>query len=196
MGQAFAVWLTGLPASGKSAIAKKLREKLNDTGIVAEVLESDAVRRHLTPKPSYQREERDLFYRAFAFFGSRLVRHGVPVIFDATANQRAYRDFARSLIPHFLEVAVLCPLSTCIQRDQKGTYQKGVERISFTVPGLQDPYEPPLKPELEIDTTVLTPEAGATRIMDALQQRGYLAGRQGKGMSLRRRHADREDESQ
>lgn len=175
MKQAFAVWLTGLPASGKSAIADVLRIKLMQAGLVVEVLESDAVRKQLTPAPTYSPEERDLFYCALAFFGSRLVAHGVPVIFDATANRRAYRDRARALIGHFLEVAVVCPLEVCRQRDQKGTYRRGATGESATVPGLQAPYEPPVNPEVTVDTTRLTPEAAADRIMAALQAKGYLA---------------------
>jgi len=174
MSQAFAVWLTGLPASGKSAIARVVTARLSAAGITAEVLESDAVRRLLTPRPTYQPEERDLFYRALGFFGSRLVAHGVPVIFDATANRREYRDLARTLIPHFLEVAVVCPLEVCQQRDAKGTYRKAAAGQSATVPGLQEPYEPPLHPELVIDTTQQTPGEAAARVLEALQSRGYL----------------------
>ncbi|NGZ02857.1 MAG: adenylyl-sulfate kinase, partial [Nitrospira sp. WS238] len=96
----FAVWLTGLPASGKSTLTAALKPQLEQLGYVVEVLESDAVRRMLTPTPTYSTAERDLFYRALAFMGARLVAHGVTVIFDATAHRRAYRDFARSLIPN------------------------------------------------------------------------------------------------
>lgn len=95
----FAVWLTGLPASGKSSIAGALREELAACGLTVEVLESDVLRRHLTPSPTYSPEERELFYRALAYFGSRLAAHGVPVIFDATGHRRSYREFARGLIP-------------------------------------------------------------------------------------------------
>ncbi|MBI3603061.1 MAG: adenylyl-sulfate kinase, partial [Nitrospirae bacterium] len=151
--QSVAIWLTGLPASGKSAIAAALKPKLHALGLRVEVLESDALRQALTPAPTYSREERDLFYRALAFFGSRLVAHGITVIFDATANRRAYRDFARGLIPNFIEVAVECPLETCMERDKKGTYKKGLAGESATVPGLQDAYEAPLTPELRIDST-------------------------------------------
>lgn len=172
--QAFAVWLTGLPASGKSAIAGQLKSRLAEAGFVVEVLESDAVRRVLTPIPSYKPEERELFYRALAFFGSRLVAHGVPVVFDATANLRAYRNLARTMIPHFMEVAVVCPLEVCRQRDEKGTYRLGDEGKSATVPGLQEPYEPPLFAEMELDTTRLKPEEAVTKLMEALRLRGYL----------------------
>ncbi len=163
--QGFAVWLTGLPGSGKSAITAALKPKLEALGLRVEVLESDELRRALTPSPTYSREERDLFYRALAFMGSRLVAHGVAVIFDATANRRAYRDVARTLIPRFLEVSVECPLEVCMARDKKGTYRKGLAGESATVPGLQDPYEAPLEPELRIDTTRTTPETAADKIL-------------------------------
>jgi adenylylsulfate kinase len=174
MGRAFAIWLTGLPASGKSAIAHELKGRLAQAGLEVEVLESDAVRRVLTPLPTYQPEERALFYRALAFCGSRLVAHGVPVIFDATANRRGYRDLARTLIPHFMEVAVLCPLDMCRQRDYKGIYRGGTEGRSTTVPGLQEPYEPPLSPDVELDTTRLSPADAAGRLMEALHHKVYL----------------------
>jgi len=169
--QGFAIWLTGLPASGKSAIASALKPKLEALGLRVEVLESDALRRVLTPTPTYSREERDLFYRSLAFFGSRLVAHGVTVLFDATANKRAYRDFARELIPRFMEIAVECPLEVCMDRDRKGTYRKGRAGESATVPGLQEPYEPPLDPALRIDTTGSAPDASADAILSALNSR-------------------------
>jgi adenylylsulfate kinase len=172
--EAFALWLTGLPASGKSAIAAEVKTRLVHAGLAVEVLESDAVRKQLTPAPTYSPGERDLFYRALAFFGSRLVAHGVPVIFDATANRRAYRDLARALIGNFVEVAVVCPLEICRQRDRKGTYERGLAGRSATVPGLQEPYEPPLKPEITIDTTRLTPDAAADLVLGTLQTRGFL----------------------
>jgi adenylylsulfate kinase len=121
--------------------------------LTVDVLESDEVRRLLTPQPTYSPEERDLFYRALAFSGQRLVAHGVTVVFDATASRQAYRDLARGMIPRFIEVAVECPIAVCMERDRKGTYQKGVRGESSTVPGLQTPYESPAKPDLRIDTT-------------------------------------------
>ncbi|MCA1957581.1 MAG: adenylyl-sulfate kinase [Nitrospira sp.] len=169
--RACAIWLTGLPASGKSTIAAALKPKLEGAGHVVEVLESDAVRRILTPAPTYSGEERDLFYRALAFLGGRLVAHGVTVVFDATANRRAYRDFARSLIPRFIEVAVVCPLDLCMKRDYKGTYQRGQRGETSTVPGLQDPYEAPVHPDVTIDTATLTAEEAAGRIFELVRKR-------------------------
>src|SRR6476469_6151560 len=166
---ACAIWITGLPASGKSTIVSALRPQLEALGLTVDVLESDAVRRLLTPQATYSEEERDLFYRALAFTGQCLVAHGVTVLFDATASRQAYRDWARAMIPRFIEVAVECPLAICMKRDRKGTYQKGLRGESTTVPGLQSSYESPANPELRIDTTKLSPQEAAKQICDIVR---------------------------
>ena len=160
--EAFAIWITGLPASGKSTIVSALKPQFEGLGLTVEVLESDEVRRVFTPTPTYSEAERDLFYRALAFTGQKLVAHGVTVVFDATASRLAYREFAKSVIPCFIEVSVECPLAVCMERDRKGTYQKGQRGESLTVPGLQSPYEAPINPDLRIDTTT-TPSGDAAR---------------------------------
>lgn len=169
--QSFAIWITGLPASGKSTIARGLKPQLEASGRTVEVLESDEVRRVLTPEATYSRAERDLFYRALALMGAKLVAHGVTVIFDATATKRAYRDFARNLIPRFIEVAVECPLETCMQRDYKGTYQRGQRGETSSVPGLQEPYEVPLHPDLTIDTTHVPANEAAESVFALVKKR-------------------------
>ncbi|HEU4686373.1 MAG TPA: adenylyl-sulfate kinase [Nitrospira sp.] len=166
-----AVWITGLPASGKSTITRMLKPRLEELNLVVEVLESDALRQVLTPDPTYSESERDLFYRAMAYMGSRLVAHGVTVIFDATASKRAYRDFARSLIPRFIEVSLECPLELCMRRDYKGTYRRGQRGETSTVPGLQVPYERPINPELRIDTTTVSPPEAALKVVALIKER-------------------------
>src|SRR5262245_4744379 len=168
---AFGIWITGLPASGKSTIVSALQPQLEALGLTLEVLESDEARRLLTPQATYSPEERDLFYRALAFTGQRLIAHGVTVLFDATASRQAYRDWARGMIPHFIEVAVECPLAVCMERDRKGTYQKGFRGESMTVPGLQTAYESPANPELRIDTTKVSPQDAAKQICDIVRAR-------------------------
>src|SRR6185436_911316 len=167
--KAFAIWITGLPASGKSTIATALKPQLEGLGLTVEVLESDELRRVITPTPTYSEAERDVFYRAVAFTGQRLVAHGVTVVFDATASRRIYRDFARSLIPRFIEVAVECPLITCMERDRKGTYRKGQCGESLTVPGLQSPYEAPIKPALRINTAITSSGDAARQIFELVK---------------------------
>lgn len=168
-GEAFAIWITGLPASGKSTIVSALKPQLEGLGLTVEVLESDEVRRIITPTPSYSEAERDLFYRALVFTGEKLLAHGVTVVFDATASRRVYRDFARSVIPRFIEVSVECPLATCMERDKKGTYRKGQSGESLTVPGLQSPYEAPTNPDLRIDSTTTTSTDAASKILDLVK---------------------------
>lgn len=165
---AFAVWITGLPASGKSTLTAALKEQLRVRGVDVAVLESDTLRKALTPNPRYDEEERDTFYRQMADTGTLLTRQGIPVIFDATANRRAYRDTARREIPRFLEIFVDCPLSTCMARDPKGIYQSGA-----AVPGVQAPYEPPEAPDLVVHCET-DPPAAARRVIALLSEKGYI----------------------
>jgi len=176
--QAFAVWLTGLPASGKSTVTTALVEMLADRGVHPAVLESDVWRKIVTPSPTYTDEEREVFYNALTSIGRLLVDHGVPVIFDATANRRAYRDCARAQIKRFIEVYIDSPLEVCAQRDPKGIYQRGRADPSEHVPGLQAEYEPPVRPELVIHGDRQEPEEAARSILIELERRGYLPGSQ------------------
>jgi adenylylsulfate kinase len=171
---AFAVWITGLPASGKSRITRALVEELDRRGIAVAVLESDALRHVLTPHPTYSEEERDTFYRAMTFIGSLLVAHGVPVIFDATANRRRYREAARTAIERFMEVYVDCPLEVCIARDPKGLYRKAQSGEASALPGLQAAYEPPDRPDVKVSGHSRTPAAAAESIVGELESKGYL----------------------
>ena len=172
----FAVWITGLPASGKSTLAAALSRELSTRGIKVAVLESDALRRILTPHPRYSEEERNVLYGAMAYVGQILTEHGVPVILDATANRRAYRDRTRQYIPRFVEVYVDCPLDVCIGRDPKGIYQKARQGEATTVPGIQSAYEPPENPEVIVRGDQEAPEVAARRIVATLVEKGYLAG--------------------
>lgn len=169
----FAVWMTGIPASGKTSITRELVKKLEADKVHAVVLESDEMRTILTPEPTYGPEERDRFYKTLALIGAMLTRSGVNVVFDATAHKRAYRDYARSLIPRFIEAYVRCPLKVSMKRDPKGIYRSAAAGKTATVPGLQTPYEPPLHPEVVLDGQAL-PEAGADGILDMLKQMLYV----------------------
>jgi adenylylsulfate kinase len=172
-GQGFAIWITGIPASGKSTIARELVKKLGLRGVSVVVLESDEMRRILTPAPTYGQEERDAFYRALALIGSLITRSGVPVIFDATANKRAYREYARTLIPRFVEAYVTCPLEICMKRDPKGIYGLAAAGKADTVPGIQATYDQPEHPEITLDGRN-PPDAAADAVVNILKQRLYI----------------------
>jgi len=168
--ESFAVWITGLPASGKSTIAAKLIAQLNARGVDVALLESDELRKIFTPHPRYDPEERDMFYRQMVYIGALLTHHGVPVIFDATANRRVYRDWARKQISKFVEVYVECPLATCIARDPKGIYRRAREGEAQTLPGLQAAYEAPEKPEVVLEGDREAPEDAARRVITKLEE--------------------------
>lgn len=136
------------------------------------VLESDVVRKAFASDHEYKTEGRDTFYRQLAYVGSLLVKHGVPVIFDATANRRAYRDWARREIGRFVEVYVDVTLETCMARDPKGIYRSAAVGQATNVPGLQSPYEPPEAPEVVIQGA--NPEFDARRIIEKLVEKGYV----------------------
>jgi adenylylsulfate kinase len=160
----FAVWLTGLPGSGKSAIAGELVRLLHERGIDVSVLESDVMRTQLTPFPRYDDPDRRFFYGALVEIGVLLVAKNRPVLFDATANRRAYRDAARKRIERFAEVYVDTPLEVCAARDPKGLYRKGMEM----------PYEPPLGAELVLHGDKAPPRDSATQVLLFLERRGWV----------------------
>jgi adenylylsulfate kinase len=162
----FAVWLTGLPACGKSAIAREVLRLLHEKSVDAAVLESDVMRTQLTPFPRYDDADRDFFYGALADLGILLVRRARPVIFDATANRRRYRDLARLAIGRFCEVYVDTPLEVCRARDPKGLYRGG---------HLADlAYEPPVRAEVTVSGHRLTPAQAAEDIVSYLGARRWL----------------------
>jgi len=171
--EGFAVWLTGIPASGKSSLARELVRQLHVRQVPVVVLESDEMRKILTPAPTYNDEERNQFYRALVLIGALIGRSGVNVIFDATASKRAYRDHARQLFDRFVEIYVICPLDICLKRDPKGIYKQAALKTATNVPGFQAAYEPPLNPELTLDGQAL-PVLETAKIMDTLEQLSYI----------------------
>ncbi|HTF99314.1 MAG TPA: adenylyl-sulfate kinase [Nitrospirota bacterium] len=169
----FGLWITGIPASGKSCLSGALQKTLHERGIVTVVLESDALRRIFTKTPSYEEQERDRFYEELALLGHLLIQQGVNVIFDATAHKSKYRDRARELIPLFIEVYLTCPLAISMQRDPKGIYQLARSGGSHSVPGFQIPYEPPRHPEVLLDCRH-SPQQNAATVLSFLISQMYI----------------------
>lgn len=168
------VWITGLPGSGKSVVSQALQKLLKQRGVYAQLLASDALRKTLTPKPTYSLEERDIVYATLIYIAKLLTQNGVNVIIDATGNLKRYRENARKQIPRFMEVYLECPFEVCIQRETKRgktfhapkhIYKRALQGEAPTVPGLGAPYQPPLKPEITLNTTKLTPQQCAKKII-------------------------------
>jgi adenylylsulfate kinase len=169
----FAVWITGLPGSGKSTITRELVALLAAGGVRPVVLESDVLRTVLTPEPTYRDDERNRFYQQLAELGRILVDQGLPVVLDATANRRDYRDHARSRISRFIEVHVKCPLDVCKARDPKGIYAAAGRGEAANVPGVQAAYEEPLNPEVTLDCRD-APAVNANRVFSHLRSFGCI----------------------
>lgn len=172
---AWVVWFTGLPGCGKTTIAQRAKAILVERGTNVKVLQLDEIRKAITPQPRYTEDERDIVYASLAYMAKLLCEAGVNVIVDATANRRRYRDFARGLIPKFGEIFIRAPLEVCVAREAKrkaafspkGIYKKAAaERAA--VPGVNVPYEEPLAPEIDVDTTKLSPEQSARIIVDRI----------------------------
>jgi adenylylsulfate kinase len=167
------VWFTGLSGAGKSTLARAMEAALLEAGIPVEVLDGDAIRRTFSRGLGFSKQDRDENVRRVGHVAQLLARHGVVVLVALISPYRAVRDEVRqqletATIP-FLEVYVNAPLEVCALRDPKGLYRKAQrgEIPSFT--GLDDPYEPPLSPEVECHTDHESVETSAARVLEALQ---------------------------
>jgi adenylyl-sulfate kinase len=162
------IWLTGLPASGKTTLAHALWRELAERSVRVVVLDSDALRAVLIPHPAYTAAERDWFYGVIIYLAEWLARSGVNVLTAATAHRRVYRQQARGKIRRFAEVYVRCALEVCRRRDPKGIYALAQSGRADSVPGMGAEYEPPIAPEAVVDTDRLTPVEAARAVLAQL----------------------------
>jgi adenylylsulfate kinase len=167
----WALWITGLPGSGKSAIARAAVARLTAAGDAVQMLELDVLRRTLTPAPTYEAAEREAVYRALVAIAVALTRAGRPVLIDATAHRRAWRDLARASIADFAEVQLVCPLDVARTRERTrpaGHHPPAIYaragRPGASVPGVDVTYEEALSPELTIDTSRETVDGAAAQV--------------------------------
>ncbi len=174
--QGFCVWFTGLSGAGKSATAEALSTLLMERGRQVTMLDGDIVRTHLSKGLGFSRADRDTNIRRIGFVAAEVARHGGAVLCAAVSPYRATRNECRAMVGNerFFEVHVDTPIEVCEQRDTKGLYAQARrgELRGFT--GIDDPYEPPIDPELVLTTTGPSVAANARRIVDLLVARGFL----------------------
>lgn len=170
----FTVWFTGLPSSGKSTLAEILFGELEGRGLKVELLDGDVVRTNLSKGLGYSREDRDTNILRIGWVAERLTYHGVAVIVSAISPYRETRDQVRKQVGDFVEVFVSCPVEECARRDVKGLYKKAMRGEITEFTGVSDPYEPPLDPEVTVETDKATPEECIELILDRLSELGYL----------------------
>lgn len=174
----FTLWFTGLPCSGKTAVADRVAEMLRKKGLKVERLDGDIVRQGLTRDLGYSKKDRDENIRRVTFVAKLLTRNGVAVLTSFISPYREIRDHARQEIGNFVEIYVKCPLEVCMKRDAKGMYQKAIRGEIKEFTGISDPYEEPLNPEAVLETDKETVADCASKVIHALNDLGYL-GSQG-----------------
>ncbi len=141
-------WVTGLPSSGKSTFAGRLRDRLVALGRGAVLLDGDAVRAALVPPPGYDPAARAAFYETLGNLALALADQGLVAIVAATGHRRAFRDRLRGRAPRFVEVLVDVPAEVCAARDPKGLWTRARAGTAPELPGAALSYEPPLAPEV------------------------------------------------
>jgi adenylylsulfate kinase len=173
-GTGFAIWFTGLPSSGKTSAAREVGHLLLARRVPVQLLDSDALRRKMTPQPTYTPGERDAFYKLLVFLAGFLTDHGLNLLIAATASRQGYRQAARGRMPRFAEVYVDCPPAVCRARDPKGLWARADRGEIDNLPGADAPYEAPLAPEARVDTALLSPQAAARQILAALDAQRFF----------------------
>jgi adenylylsulfate kinase len=170
-----ALWITGLPGSGKSTIADLLKE-VHPAFVI---LRMDEFRMIVTPEPTYSESEREHVYRSLVYIAKLLTGLGHDVIIDATGNMRKWRELARRLIPNYVETYLKCPVALCRERERQRRETHGAPRDIYQrgekgcpVPGINVPYEEPLVPEIVVDTVCTSVETTVAIINDYLTRNG------------------------
>ncbi|UJA21288.1 adenylyl-sulfate kinase [Thermoleophilia bacterium SCSIO 60948] len=172
----YTLWFTGLSGSGKTTITNLLVRELRKRGSKLEVLDGDIVRENLSKGLGFSKEDRDTNIRRIAFVADLLSRNGVPVITAAISPYRDIRDEARDMMgDRFIEAYVAASVEACEERDTKGLYAKARSGEIKEFTGVSDPYEPPLNPEITLETESETPEESAQKIVAYLEEKGLLA---------------------
>ena len=172
----FCLWFTGLSGSGKTTTAEHVVKLLEARGRTVTVLDGDVVRTHLSRGLGFSREDRDENVRRVGFVATEIVRHAGICVCALVSPYRATRDEVRAMMADsaFIEVFVDTPLEICQARDVKGLYA-GAERGEVAaMTGVADPYEPPLTPELRLETVGRRVGQNAAEVIDYLERHGLL----------------------
>ena len=168
------VWFTGLSGAGKTALAIRLEQELRQRGLRVERLDGDIVRQGLTSDLGFSKEDRDKNIERVTFVAKLLTRNGVAVLCSFISPYRQARANVRQQTGNFVEVYCHAPLETLIKRDVKGLYKKALAGEIENFTGISDPYEEPVNPEVIINSATETVEQSLAKVLDKLQEMGYV----------------------
>lgn len=170
------LWFTGYSGSGKSTLAVEVEKVLYHNQIRSYVLDGDNVRHGLNKNLGFNPEDRKENIRRIGEVSKLFVDAGLFVLTAFISPYRVDRELARSMVEdgEFIEIHVKCPLEECERRDPKGLYKKARKGEIKEFTGVSAPYEPPIQPELLIETDQLLPEECVQKIMDYLKEKGYI----------------------
>jgi adenylyl-sulfate kinase len=191
----FTIWFTGLSGAGKTTVSRLVESELRARGYKVEVLDGDVVRENLSKGLGFSKEDRDTNIRRIGFVCELLTRNDVVAIAAAISPYRAVRDENRARVGgRFVEVYCRAPLEVLAERDVKGLYKKALRGEIKNFTGVDDPYEPPLNPEVVIESDQETPEESAAKVLAKLVELKYIRARKTrKGAKTRKTRTARKN---
>lgn len=168
------MWLTGLPGSGKTTIAMAVSRVLKEEGYRVEVLDGDWARKTVSEGAGFSREERMRHLKRIAWIARLLARNGVIVLCSFVSPYREARGMVREIVEEevpFIEVYVKASLQEVMRRDPKGLYKKALRGEIQYFTGVTDPYEPPEKPDIVLDTEKASVEENVESLVNLINER-------------------------
>jgi adenylylsulfate kinase len=169
MPEPFVVWFTGLSGSGKTTLSARVADELAKAGLKVETLDGDKLRA-LSPGTGFSRAEREEHVRRAGALASDLEKKGYTVVASLISPFAESRSYVRGLCRNFVEVHVSTPLEECEKRDVKGLYARARRGEIAEFTGISSPYEPPVKPELRLDTSKQSLDESLRQVLKVLSR--------------------------
>lgn len=179
MKRGFTVWFTGVPDSGKTTLSRLLAQVLVKKGFDLELLDGNELREGLSPKLGFSREEREDHNRRVGYLARMLNRHGVVSIVAVIAPYANVRREIREKNKDYIEIYLECPKEVVFARDTKGLYKKALDGKIKNLTGVDDPYEVPEDPELNLRTDLHSEEECLQIVLAFLEKLGYVSASEG-----------------
>lgn len=167
------IWFTGLSGSGKSTVAIALERELHKRGLLCRILDGDNIRSGINNNLGFSEEDRVENIRRIAEVSKLFIDTGIITIAAFISPNNDIREMAANIIgkDDFIEVYVNTPLAVCEERDVKGLYKKARKGEIKNFTGISAPFEAPVNPALELDTSVLSIEESVGRLLEAILPR-------------------------